>query len=233
MGYNESRWSSVRSLEILMVEVLFPPVTRRARNKNQKRDEPLSANLAVKANFASAYGGTVPALTYTYTGLVNGDSTASFSGGLATTATSSSSVGVYAITQGTLAATGNYTIGTFNPATLAVGNAGFEAPRSATATSTTRPARPGPSAARRGTVRASPATTAPSPRATPPPPRARRSPSSRPTAPSLSRSPAGPPGPTPSPSTPQSAATAAATKTSRCWSAPASSAPSSPRARTT
>src|SRR5208337_4370177 len=66
------------------------------------------------------YGGTVPALTYTYTGLVNGDSSATFSGGLATTATSSSSVGGYSITEGTLVATGNYTIGTFNPGTLTV-----------------------------------------------------------------------------------------------------------------
>ena len=73
------------------------------------------------------YGGTVPTLTYTYTGLVPGD-TASFTGSLATTATSSSNVGSYAITQGTLAATGNYTIGTFNPAAPTVGNAGFEAP---------------------------------------------------------------------------------------------------------
>ena len=52
-------------------------------------------------------------MTYTYTGLVNGNSSATFSGGLATTATSSSSVSSYPITQGTLAATGNYTIGTF------------------------------------------------------------------------------------------------------------------------
>ena len=66
------------------------------------------------------YGGTVPALTCTYTGLVNGDSTEAFSGGLTTAATSSSSVGTYSITQGTLAATGNYTIGTFNPGTLSV-----------------------------------------------------------------------------------------------------------------
>ena len=66
------------------------------------------------------YGGTVPALTYTYTGLVNGDTSATFSGGLATTATSSSSVGSYPITQGSLAATGNYTIGTFNAGTLTV-----------------------------------------------------------------------------------------------------------------
>ncbi|MGA7498407.1 MAG: MBG domain-containing protein, partial [Isosphaeraceae bacterium] len=74
------------------------------------------------------YGGTVPALTYTYTGLVNGDTSASFTGSLATTATSSSNVGSYAITQGTLAATGNYTIGTFNPAAPTVGDAGFETP---------------------------------------------------------------------------------------------------------
>ena len=67
-----------------------------------------------------AYGGTVPALTYTYTGLVNGDTSATFSGSLVTTATSSSNVGDYPITQGTLAATGNYTIGTFNPGTLTV-----------------------------------------------------------------------------------------------------------------
>ncbi len=53
-------------------------------------------------------------------GLVNGDTSATFSGGLATTATSSSSVGGYPITVGTLAATGNYTIGTFNPGTLTV-----------------------------------------------------------------------------------------------------------------
>ena len=79
------------------------------------------APLTVTAtNESMTYGGTVPALTYTYTGLVNGDTSATFSGGLATTATSSSSVGSYPITQGTLAATGNYTIGTFNAGTLTV-----------------------------------------------------------------------------------------------------------------
>ena len=79
------------------------------------------ASLIVIATSKSiVYGGTVPALTYTYTGLVNGDSSATFSGSLATTATSSSSVGGYAIAQGNLAATGNYTIGTFNPGTLTV-----------------------------------------------------------------------------------------------------------------
>jgi hypothetical protein len=65
-------------------------------------------------------GGTVPAFTYHYTGLLNGDSSAAFTGSLATTATSSSAAGSYPITQGTLAATGNYSIGTFHPGTLTV-----------------------------------------------------------------------------------------------------------------
>ena len=80
-----------------------------------------SLSLTVTATAKSMiYGGTVPALTYTYTGLVNGNTSATFTGGLATTATSSSGVGGYPITQGTLAATGNYTIGTFNAGTLTV-----------------------------------------------------------------------------------------------------------------
>jgi hypothetical protein len=62
----------------------------------------------------------VPALTYTYTGLANGDSSATFNGVLATTATSSSSVANYPITQGTLAAIGNYMIGTCNAGMLTV-----------------------------------------------------------------------------------------------------------------
>ncbi len=72
------------------------------------------------ASPSMTYGASVPGLTYTYTGLVNGDSTATFTGGLSTTATSSSAVGTYAISEGTLAATGNYTIGTFNAGTLTV-----------------------------------------------------------------------------------------------------------------
>jgi hypothetical protein len=71
-------------------------------------------------NQVMAPGGTVPALTYHYTGLVNGDTSAAFRGSLATTATSSSATGSYAITQGTLAATGNYTLSTFHPGTLTV-----------------------------------------------------------------------------------------------------------------
>ncbi|KRR03807.1 hypothetical protein CQ10_17795 [Bradyrhizobium valentinum] len=54
-----------------------------------------------------AYGDTNPALTYQVggSGLVNGDT---LSGALATLATTSSDVGVYGITQGTLAASSNY-----------------------------------------------------------------------------------------------------------------------------
>jgi hypothetical protein len=79
------------------------------------------AALTVTAdNQGMTYGGSVPTLTYHYSGLVNGDTSASFTGGLATTATGSSGVGSYAITQGKLTATGNYTIGTFNPGTLTV-----------------------------------------------------------------------------------------------------------------
>ena len=66
------------------------------------------------------YGGSVPALTYHYTGLVNGDTGASFSGGLTTTATGGSGVGSYPIALGSLAAAGNYTIGTFHGGALAV-----------------------------------------------------------------------------------------------------------------
>ncbi len=80
-----------------------------------------AASLTVTAsNESMTYGGAVPALAYTYTGLVNGDTSASFTGGLTTTANSSSHVGQYSITEGTLAATGNYTIGTFDAGTLTV-----------------------------------------------------------------------------------------------------------------
>ena len=80
-----------------------------------------AASLTVTAsNESMTYGGAVPALAYTYTGLVNGDTSASFTGGLTTTANSSSPVGQYSITESTLAATGNYTIGTFDAGTLTV-----------------------------------------------------------------------------------------------------------------
>lgn len=77
--------------------------------------------LAVTADSKSMNaGGTVPSLTYSYTGLVGSDASASFSGALATSGTSSSAAGSYPITIGTLAATGNYDIGTFNAGLLTI-----------------------------------------------------------------------------------------------------------------
>ena len=66
--------------------------------------------LTVTANAQNmVYGNTVPTLTYLVggSGLVNGDS---LTGTLATTATSASNVGQYAITQGTLGASTNYAL---------------------------------------------------------------------------------------------------------------------------
>ena len=62
--------------------------------------------------------GTAPALTYTYTGLVGGDSSASFTGALARA--SGNSIGAYGILQNTLTATGNYTIGAYNPGVFTI-----------------------------------------------------------------------------------------------------------------
>ena len=66
-----------------------------------------------------AYGDANPALTYQVggSGLVNGDT---LSGALATSATTASNVGTYGITQGTLAASGNYTLSSFAGANLTV-----------------------------------------------------------------------------------------------------------------
>jgi filamentous hemagglutinin family protein len=66
-----------------------------------------------------AYGNVNPSLTYQVggSGLVNGDT---LSGALATAATATSNVGVYGITQGTLAASPNYTLASFTDANLAV-----------------------------------------------------------------------------------------------------------------
>src|SRR5262249_41022261 len=78
------------------------------------------ASLTVTAdNESMTYGGTVPPLTYKYSGLVNGDARASFTGAPQTTASRRRARGSYAGTQGNLAATGNYTIGTFNKGTSA------------------------------------------------------------------------------------------------------------------
>ena len=67
-----------------------------------------AATLSVLADPQSrAYGAPNPTLTYVETGLVNGDA---LTGALATTATITSVVGSYAITQGTLAASSNYAL---------------------------------------------------------------------------------------------------------------------------
>jgi filamentous hemagglutinin family protein len=66
--------------------------------------------ITVTANALSSYHGfAIPALTYTVggSGLVNGDT---LSGSLATTATSTSPNGTYAITQGSVQASANYTL---------------------------------------------------------------------------------------------------------------------------
>src|SRR5262249_33021635 len=68
---------------------------------------------------STVYGAAVPPLPSTATGFVNGDTPATaLSGSLATTATASSGVGSYPITQGTIAAA-NYAI-TFTGNTLTV-----------------------------------------------------------------------------------------------------------------
>src|SRR5262249_7887704 len=78
------------------------------------------ATLTVTADNQSMTYGSVPTLTYHYTSLVNGDTSASFTGALATTATPSSGVGGYAITPGHPAATGTHTTGAFNGGRLPV-----------------------------------------------------------------------------------------------------------------
>ena len=70
------------------------------------------ASLSVAAiNANKAFGAADPALAYSYTGLVGGDTSAVFTGAIARAAGESS--GDYAIGRNDLAATGNYTIGTF------------------------------------------------------------------------------------------------------------------------
>ncbi|MEO8332532.1 MAG: YDG domain-containing protein, partial [Gallionella sp.] len=74
-------------------------------------------SLSVAAdNQSMPFGSSLPALTYTVggLGLVGGDTMASvFSGGLSTLASSTSAIGPYSITRGTLATNSNYTITTY------------------------------------------------------------------------------------------------------------------------
>ncbi|WP_169453537.1 beta strand repeat-containing protein [Pleomorphomonas oryzae] len=77
-------------------------------------------------NLTRAVGQPNPALTYTASGLINGDT---LTGGLITAALPSSSPGQYAITEGTLAASANYAL-SFLPGTLTVEGSFFtDAPR--------------------------------------------------------------------------------------------------------
>ena len=62
----------------------------------------------------------MPALTCRHAGLAHGDASASPAAGLATAATGAGVVGTYPVTQGALAATGNYTSGTFHQGALTV-----------------------------------------------------------------------------------------------------------------
>ena len=71
-------------------------------------------------NQTKVYGTPLPPLTYTVTGLVNGDTAAGvLTGHAVTAATATSAVGTYAITPGALAANANYQA-TFTPGTLTV-----------------------------------------------------------------------------------------------------------------
>ena len=62
------------------------------------------------AGQSMVYGGTVPALTYTASGFVNGDTALLLTGALGTTATSTSVVGNYLFTLGSLTAGTNYAL---------------------------------------------------------------------------------------------------------------------------
>jgi filamentous hemagglutinin family protein len=78
------------------------------------------AALSVTADALSkVYGVADPALTFTHSGLTNGDDASIFTGALARAAGETVAGGPYAITQGTLSAGSNYTI-SFNGANLVI-----------------------------------------------------------------------------------------------------------------
>ncbi|WP_457336353.1 beta strand repeat-containing protein [Rhizobacter sp. P5_C2] len=82
---------------------------------------PTQPTINVAATPANGPAGAIPPLTYTVTGLVNGDTTATaLTGALATAATPTSPEGSYAITQGTLTSPTGYVI-TFQGANLVLG----------------------------------------------------------------------------------------------------------------
>jgi hypothetical protein len=67
-------------------------------------------------SFSRIYGDANPAFTYTSNGLINGDV---LTGSLATLASATSNVGSYAINQGSVAASANYSV-TYAPGSLAI-----------------------------------------------------------------------------------------------------------------
>jgi hypothetical protein len=83
--------------------------------------EPAPLTITPTAGQSMVYGSTMPFLTYAASGFVNGDSASLLTGLLATTATSTSPVGTYPFTLGSLAAGANYTLSlSANPPTFAV-----------------------------------------------------------------------------------------------------------------
>jgi filamentous hemagglutinin family protein len=87
---------------------------------------PTQPTVNVAATPANGPTGAIPPLTYTVTGLQDGDTAATaLSGALATTATPTSPGGSYAITQGTLTSPTGYVI-TFQGANLVLGVAQFD-----------------------------------------------------------------------------------------------------------
>ena len=101
-------------------EIILPALWERRTFDEKAAGSPvLSQMWAFQDNQAMTYSSGVPALTCRHTGLAHGGAGAALTGGPAATATSGSTVGGYPVTQGALAATGNYTIGTCNGGTLA------------------------------------------------------------------------------------------------------------------
>ena len=79
---------------------------------------PYGLNVTANAQ-TKDYGASVPALTFTNTALVNGDTLSVFSGNLTTSGTANSGVGNYSINQGNLSAGSNYSI-SFTSSNLSV-----------------------------------------------------------------------------------------------------------------
>lgn len=79
---------------------------------------PKQITVTADSGLSKSFGALDPVFTYSYNGLVNGDMSASFTGALSRAA--GETTGLYAINQNTLAATGNYTIGTFNSADFTI-----------------------------------------------------------------------------------------------------------------